>query len=506
MNSKETHIGLTLNTVQTFIAEWFFPISSKNWYEKSCAENPSFYGFFNKIKEFNYEAEAANLSDMLGSGQISQNSYEDELKILDSMKVNQDAFLGVDFHTEKNIPMILAHDRSAATVDLISVTPSDPTQHEHKPGYNKHIIKFQGANAYYEGGFKDLGLQATATGATIYTFNYPGVNRSTGSTREFNDLVNSGMAVVRNLLEQGINPDEIILDGNCFGSAVAFAVHQEFAKSGIKIRVITGNTFTNFTDAITAVVSAVPIVNMILTRDVLNDLLHATGWSYSISDYFDPNNPYMGYHQREGDGLLKSAVLKSYLDKYEHQHQDDESSGEWFYVFRNKLKQHSKIQIKESEIDKIKKKFGKFDPHFAFYYQCENVFDYLNFYLKESDDYLATNNKTFNLADHTLPEYLDSFANDLNRQCCNDAGIIKRTLVSAGIVVLEGVIYIKESILRALLFAIAFFKPGAPKNNSANQPDYTGKVEQMVRTAMFEKAGDHTTHAQTGFLSPAAAA
>ncbi|MFV9875519.1 MAG: hypothetical protein AB8U25_03870 [Rickettsiales endosymbiont of Dermacentor nuttalli] len=62
------------------------------------------------------------------------------------------------------------------------------------------MINFFGVGEYYECNFRDMADQADVSGATIHAFNSMRMNSSTGKVREFNDLVNCGIAVTNDLL------------------------------------------------------------------------------------------------------------------------------------------------------------------------------------------------------------------------------------------------------------------------------------------------------------------
>lgn len=102
-----------------------------------------------------------------------------------------------------------------------------------KPGTGKHIVYFPGANTYYQACFRDISAAAKETGATVHALNYPGIGMSTGEVVEANDLTNAGIAVVQSLLKQGVKPDDIVLQGDCFGASVALEVKKRLRSKRI---------------------------------------------------------------------------------------------------------------------------------------------------------------------------------------------------------------------------------------------------------------------------------
>lgn len=99
-------------------------------------------------------------------------------------------------------------------IDMVSFKPSDSLG---KPGDGVNILNFFGRGEFYECNFRDMLKEAHATGATIHAFNPSGLNSSTGKAMEFNDIVNDGIAAVRDLLKRGVHPDKIVFQGNCLG-------------------------------------------------------------------------------------------------------------------------------------------------------------------------------------------------------------------------------------------------------------------------------------------------
>ena len=74
---------------------------------------------------------------------------------------------------------------------------------------------------------------------------------STGKVREANDLMNAGIAMVKSLLAQGIHPDDIVLQGDCFGAAIAMEVKEQLAKqANVDMRIVMNNSFKSFKAAV----------------------------------------------------------------------------------------------------------------------------------------------------------------------------------------------------------------------------------------------------------------
>lgn len=94
-----------------------------------------------------------------------------------------------------------------------------------------HVINFIPTTTVYENCWADITEQSFTTGAIIHSFNYNGAKNSEGLTSR-NDLIYNGIAMVNKLLDEGIHPDKIILQGYCSGMNVAIEVVKQFLITG----------------------------------------------------------------------------------------------------------------------------------------------------------------------------------------------------------------------------------------------------------------------------------
>lgn len=147
-----------------------------------------------------------------------------------------------------------------------------------KPGTGKHIVYFPGANTYYQACFRDISTACKETGATVHAFNFPGTGLSSGKVREANDLINAGISVVSSLIKQGVHPDDIILQGDCYGASIALEVKKQLEdQADIKVRAIMNNVFKSFKAAVCDMITQSPWLPNIL-KSIVKRLLEFTGW------------------------------------------------------------------------------------------------------------------------------------------------------------------------------------------------------------------------------------
>lgn len=114
-----------------------------------------------------------------------------------------------------------------------------------------HIVNFmpRSTTQYYEKTWTDMTEQAFITGAVIHGFNYPGIGESKGDIEHKSDFVYAGLAMINKLLDEGIHPSCIILQG--YGQSaieIAKAVNDQFNNNGkISFKIISPgyNNFCN---------------------------------------------------------------------------------------------------------------------------------------------------------------------------------------------------------------------------------------------------------------------
>jgi hypothetical protein len=137
---------------------------------------------------------------------------------------------------EKRLLKEGTHSKIEKLLEKTNLTPADLIVLDHilRPGKSEemHIINFMPRTNYYENSWSDITEQAFITGATIHSFNYPGINGSEGAIKHKNDFVCAGIAIVNKLLDEGIHPDKIMLHGYCSGVDIVAEVVKQFRVIG----------------------------------------------------------------------------------------------------------------------------------------------------------------------------------------------------------------------------------------------------------------------------------
>lgn len=277
-----------------------------------------------------------------------------------------------------------------------------------KPGTGKHIVYFPGANTYYQACFRDISAATKETGATLYGFNYPGIGSSTGKVTEVNDLINSGIAVVNSLLKQGIHPDDIIIQGDCYGASIALEVKRQFEdQAGIKIRLIMNNAFKSFKAIVCDMIrKSFPFDLKIIVKK----LLQFTGWHITPGKNYVQAGPYQCHIQHLGDQTLESSTLSEKVSRYKAEIITGTTNSvkrlpktdpcpQDFKKDRDKLEAKHYVRVKQEEKNRLankfgKDKFGRINAHFADICELEmmdgsSVYEnFINDYLRRSEKYI----------------------------------------------------------------------------------------------------------------------
>lgn len=245
------------------------------------------------------------------------------------------------------------------------------------PAKGKHIVYFTGMGTVYQNCFHDISVNVKTTGATVHAFNYPGLKLHGGPIAEANDMVNSGIAMVNHLLQSGVDIDDIVLQGDSFGAAVAYAVKQQFLEqSDVKIRAIVNNTFSSFTDA---AVDTLHKSDLFFWLDFsVAPILSFTGWDLRTSDTYLADTPYQCQLQHIGDLTLPASTLADKVMFNKSQLDFDDPCPVDYRAERDALAAMRWLKLKAAAKVRLVEKYGvnedgQVDAHLADLYQLETL-------------------------------------------------------------------------------------------------------------------------------------
>lgn len=369
--------------LQLLVAGALFPVGKGDWYKEK--------GYGSKTAN---PGENAAFDDFLQQQKTVQNALYYE------------AFKGLNF----NLTMVDSKLTTGTDCQLEVLKCAPPVGAEQKPGTGKHIVYFPGANTYYQACFRDITAAAKQTGATVHAFNFPGTGKSTGKVREANDLTNAGIAVVKSLLNQGIHPDDIILQGDCYGAGIALEVKKQFEdQAHIKLRVVMNNAFKSFKAAVYDMITQSTWLPNAL-KSLVKTLLQFTGWHITPGKDYVQSNPYQCHIQHNGDQTLISASLSGKVSKYHGEMKSGKTKSEKrqpmvdncpeeYKQDRDELDGMHIVRVSEAAKERLgnkfgRDKFGNVNAHFADLCELEmlngkSVYEgYINVYLERSDRYI----------------------------------------------------------------------------------------------------------------------
>lgn len=368
--------------LQQFVANALFPAGSGDWYKSKG------YG---KKKEVDDEAP---FRDFAHKQKTDEKAYYYK------------EFQGLDLSLTKVKTKLVSGESCQLEVMKCQPESNEPK----KPGTGKHIVYFPGANTYYQACFRDISTACKETGATVHAFNFPGTGLSSGKVRESNDLINAGISVVSSLIKQGVHPDDIILQGDCYGAAIGLEVKKQLEdQAGIKVRAIMNNVFKSFKAAVCDMITQSPWLPNIL-KGIVKRLLEFTGWHVTPGKKYKHADPYQCHIQHLGDQTLESSTLSGKVSKYQHEIKTGQTKStkrapmtdscpEEYRKDRDELDQKHYVRVKESAKERLATKFGvdkfgRVNAHFADICELEmldgqSVYSgFVNEFITRSDAYI----------------------------------------------------------------------------------------------------------------------
>jgi alpha/beta superfamily hydrolase len=122
-------------------------------------------------------------------------------------------------------------------LDTIEIVPRKKVS---KPVY---VVNIFGAVDAYEQNMGYMKEQSERLGVVNVGFNVPGVGRSTGTLDSKHTIIKAGVAQVIRLVEQGVEPEKIVMSGHSAGAAIAVACAEHLHKKGLKVNVFHNRSF-----------------------------------------------------------------------------------------------------------------------------------------------------------------------------------------------------------------------------------------------------------------------
>ena len=405
--------------LQNFTAGILFPAGQGDWYKKKKYGN----------------SECSPPEDFCLQQKNSPNAHFYE------------AFSGLNIKAGE-VPSKLANDEKCTLETFVCASEK---QNATLPGDQKHIIYFPGANTYYQACFRDISTAARETGATVHAFNFPGTGLSTGQVKEANDLINAGLAMIRSLLEQNIHPDNIVLQGDCFGAAIAMEVKEQIAKqTQMNVRIIMNNSFQSFKAAVENMITASTWLPKHL-KSIVKALLIFTGWHITPGKKFIHSGPYQCHLKHDGDLTLPTSSLSDKVQRMRDSKKEKykDTCPEEYKNARNRLERTHILKVSEKAKKRLGEKFGvdtfgRINAHFADLCEIEcpdgtSAYEgFINEFLTSSNAYIQAHPQKCEPADiaQTIKYMGQASSSDITPQQAKQMEKL-RGLVEEGEVLLE---------------------------------------------------------------------
>ncbi|MDR3503968.1 MAG: hypothetical protein P4L79_15470 [Legionella sp.] len=159
------------------------------------------------------------------------------------------------------------------------------TQHELEPQHQTFIINFNCNFKVYEQSLAEMQENARDLQTNVIGFNYRNVGRSQGQVKFMCHLIIDGIAQVQRLLDQGVSPENITLNGLSIGGGVATCVAWYFHQQGKKVNLFNDRSFASSLKLVLSHVDNIPIVGGVLGF-LFTLIIFNSAWYASIVDLF----------------------------------------------------------------------------------------------------------------------------------------------------------------------------------------------------------------------------
>ena len=139
-----------------------------------------------------------------------------------------------------------------------------------------YIVKFNGNGMQFTDALEQYAHDASQLHCTVVGFNYRGVGNSKKIPERFQDLVTDGIAEVQRLVDAGVNPHHITLDGISLGGGVATMVASYFHLAGVQVYLWNDRSLSSL--SATAARMLAPNLNG-AADDIVGALYSCSSWS-----------------------------------------------------------------------------------------------------------------------------------------------------------------------------------------------------------------------------------
>lgn len=182
----------------------------------------------------------------------------------------------------------------AACLDTLEIRHQ--AQQELEPQHQTFIINFNCNFKAYEQSLVEMQENARDLQTNVIGFNYRNVGRSQGQVKFMCHLIIDGIAQVQRLLDQGISPENITLNGLSIGGGIATCVAWYFHQQGIKLNLFNDRSFASSLQLVLSHVEHLPVLGGILSF-LCTLIICNSAWYACIAELFqeipEPFRDYM---------------------------------------------------------------------------------------------------------------------------------------------------------------------------------------------------------------------
>ncbi|MFI4919022.1 MAG: glycosyltransferase family 88 protein [Legionellales bacterium] len=140
----------------------------------------------------------------------------------------------------------------SSVLDSVEVSAADE---EKKPmSERKFVVACMVRDQNYLSWIKDFNATAQKIACTVIGFNYRGICYSKGMVWTQNNMIDDVLAQVDRLLELGAKPENIGLEGQCLGGAVATIAAASLHERGLKVKLYNERSFRSLPRFVTGLI------------------------------------------------------------------------------------------------------------------------------------------------------------------------------------------------------------------------------------------------------------
>lgn len=224
---------------------------------------------------FNFSATPGRLDAFLGGYALPSQTRDFSSLFIEEPSQFNDEVLLHERHT------IITFDE--AQLDTLEIRHR--AQQELEPKHQTFIINFNCNFKVYEQSLAEMQENARDLQTNVIGFNYRNVGRSQGQVKFMCHLIIDGIAQVQRLLDQGVSPENITLNGLSIGGGVATCVAWYFHQQGKKVNLFNDRSFASSLKLVLSHVEGIPILGGILSL-LCTLIMFNSAWYASIAELF----------------------------------------------------------------------------------------------------------------------------------------------------------------------------------------------------------------------------